>query len=98
MDHSACYMIIHGETLDGRRFRPSDWAQRLAGVLSRFRPSHAAENPFSYSPYAIPGMLDDIPCVFIDYRLRQLEPLAWKFAFDFARSNGLQITDDAQMR
>jgi hypothetical protein len=31
----------------------------------------------------------------IDHRLRQLEPLAWKFACDFADSNRLQTTDTA---
>ena len=31
-------LFIQGVTLDGKTFRPSDWAERLAGVMSRFRP------------------------------------------------------------
>lgn len=41
----------------------------------------------------MPRTLDGTPCVLIDHRLRQLEPLAWKFACDFAESNHLQTTD-----
>jgi hypothetical protein len=30
-------LFIQGVTLDGKTFRPSDWAERLAGVMSQFR-------------------------------------------------------------
>ena len=28
--------IIVGLTLDGKKFRPSDWAERLCGIMSAF--------------------------------------------------------------
>lgn len=93
MNQPAHQFIIHGTTLQGQKFRPSDWAERLAGVLSPFRPEGASVNPLSYSPYAIPCTLDGVRCVVIDHRLRDLAPLAWKFAYDFAQSNQLQTTD-----
>ena len=34
-------VFIQGLTLDGKTFRPSDWAERLAGVMSPFRPGGA---------------------------------------------------------
>ena len=34
-------VFIQGITSDGRTFRPSDWAERLAGVMSSFRPGGA---------------------------------------------------------
>lgn len=95
MSHPVQHLIIHGKTLEGQRFRPSDWAERLAGVLSPFKPAGSLQNPLAYSPYATPRVIDGVPCVLIDHRLRQLEPLAWKFACDFAESNRLQTTDDA---
>ncbi len=95
MSDPVQHLIIHGKTLEGQRFRPSDWAERLAGVLSQFRPAGSIANPLSYSPYAMPRTLNGLPCVMIDHRLRQLEPLAWKFACDFADSNRLQTTDTA---
>ena len=93
MSDPVQHLIIHGKTLEGQRFRPSDWAERLAGVLSRFQPAGSTLNRLSYSPYAMPRSLDGVPCVIIDHRLRQLEPLAWKFACDFAASNRLQVTE-----
>lgn len=90
------HLIIHGKTLEGQRFRPGDWAQRLAGVLSRFRPASCAGGPLSYSPYAMPLVIGDVPCVSIDYRLRGLEPLAWKFACDFAASNRLETSEETE--
>lgn len=95
MSKPAQHLIIHGKTLEGQRFRPSDWAERLAGVLSQFRPEGSVHSPLSYSPYAMPCRVDGIPCVSIDPRLRQIEPLAWKFACDFADSNHLLTTSDS---
>lgn len=96
MSKPVKYLIIHGKTLEGQRFRPSDWAERLAGVLSQFRPDGSAPNHLSYSPYAIPRTLENIRCVYIDFRLRDIEPRAWKFACDFAASNHLQTTEAQQ--
>lgn len=85
--------IIHGITLDGQRFRPSDWAERLAGVLSPFRPVGCAGGHLTYSPYALPTLIDGVRCVVVDARLRELEPLAWKFVCEFARDNRLQTSE-----
>jgi hypothetical protein len=86
-------LIIHGVTKDGKVFRPSDWAERLAGVMSRFRPPGASGGLLSYSPYALPMHVDGIRSVVVDHRLRELEPLAWKFVCDFAQSNNLKTSE-----
>lgn len=90
MSNSAQQLILYGVTVDGQRFRPSDWAERLAGVMSQFRPAGSSLNPLTYSPYVVPRILDGVRCVIVDHRLRQLEPLAWKFVTDFAESNHLK--------
>ena len=35
----ASEFFILGLTTDGKQFRPSDWADRLCGVMSCFRPA-----------------------------------------------------------
>lgn len=90
------YFVIYGKTLNGQRFRPSDWAERLAGVLAPYRPSGAGSSHISYSPYAVPRSIDGIRCVVIDARLRDVEPLAWKFVHDFARDNQLETGSGGQ--
>ena len=92
MTHLVQKLIIHGLTLDGQRFRPSDWAERLAGVMSQFRPAGSFADHLTYSPYALPVVLDGVRCVVIDQRLRELEPLAWKFVCDFAADNKLKTS------
>lgn len=84
------YFVIFGETLQGQRFRPSDWAERLAGVLAPYRPAGVAGGHISYSPYVVPRQIDGVKSVVIDERLRDIEPLAWKFVQDFATDNHLK--------
>jgi hypothetical protein len=86
-------LIILGVTQDGHRFRPSDWADRLAGVMSQFRPAGSMQNRLTYSPYCLPILLDGERGVVVDERLRELQPLAWKFVCDFARDNNLKTQE-----
>jgi len=88
------YFVIYGVTNSGSTFRPSAWAERLAGVLATYRPPATLGGHLSYSPYAVPTTLDGMRCVVFDERLRALEPLAWKFVQDFANDNQLQTKRD----
>ena len=85
-------VLIQGVTSDGKTFRPSDWADRLAGVMSPFRPGGAQpDSHLSYSPWCVPTVIDGIKCVVIHEDLRQAEPMAWDFVMGFARDNDLQV-------
>jgi Protein of unknown function (DUF3579) len=87
--------FIQGVTLDGQTFRPSDWAERLAGAMSCFRPGGVRGVPGSYigySPLCVPRTINGIKCVIVDQALRQIEPMAWDFVMNFARDNNLQLT------
>ena len=55
-------VIIHGTTSNGKVFRPSDWAERLCGILSSFNKDHR----LSYHEWVHPVLLDKIRCVVID--------------------------------
>ncbi|MFO1301566.1 MAG: DUF3579 domain-containing protein [Burkholderiaceae bacterium] len=84
--------VIVGLTTAGRPFRPSDWAERLCGVLSGFRPEGGAPGAhLTYSPYVMPGWRDGVKCVSVDSRLYGLDPLAYRFVAGFAADNGLQV-------
>ncbi|RYF33090.1 MAG: DUF3579 domain-containing protein, partial [Comamonadaceae bacterium] len=51
---TAKHIFVMGVTADGRAFRPSDWAERLAGVMSSFRPGGAVPGDhLSYSPWCV---------------------------------------------
>ncbi|CAM4081494.1 DUF3579 domain-containing protein [Kerstersia similis] len=93
MTEQVSQHIIHGVTESGQRFRPSDWAERLAGVMAPFRPVGSPASHLTYSPYVVPTVIDGVRCVVVDNRLRELEPLAWKFVIGFAHDNGLKISE-----
>ncbi|MEN9891417.1 MAG: hypothetical protein RLY78_1712 [Pseudomonadota bacterium] len=87
-------IFIQGITRGGRTFRPSDWAERLAGALSVFRPKGSGIGAhIGYSPYCVPRVIDGVKCVIVNEALREVEPMAWEFAMNFARDNELQIVE-----
>lgn len=94
-DRSGSF-LIKGITLDGRSFRPSDWADRLCSVMSAF--GDQASGPgaaLQYSPYVQPSSLGDVKCVSVDGQLYEIEPMAYRFLLSFARDNNLQIEGEA---
>jgi hypothetical protein len=91
---SAKEVFIQGITSDGRPFRPSDWAERLAGVMSSFRPGGATPGShLSYSPWCVPTNIGGVKCVIVHTDLREYNVMAWDFVMNFARDNGLRIVE-----
>ena len=89
---SAKEVLILGRTRDGKTFRPSDWAERLAGVMSSFRPGGASPGShLSYSPWCVPTQVADVKAVIVNSELRAAEPMAWDFVLNFARDNQLEV-------
>jgi hypothetical protein len=87
-------VFIQGITRDGRTFRPSDWAERLAGVMSGFRPGGVQPGShLSYSPWCVPTVINGVKCVVVNGDLREAEPMAWDFCLNFARDNDLQVAE-----
>src|SRR5947207_14558140 len=91
---SAKELFIMGVTRDGKTFRPSDWAERLAGVMSSFRPGGAQPGShLSYSPWCIPTLIAETKAVVVNRDLRDHDVMAWDFVINFARDNDLQVTE-----
>ena len=96
IQHKPRQVFIQGITNNGKAFRPSDWAERLAGAMSCFRPGGSAGGIgafIGYSPYCVPQVINEVKCVIVSEALRELEPMAWDFVMNFARDNELQVTD-----
>jgi len=86
--------VIIGLTRSGKPFRPSDWAERLAGVMAQF----GGVPPVRYSPYCFPVVSGGVKCVVVDARIREIEPLAYQFLVNFAADNELQVREGRQAR
>ena len=89
-------LLIIGITRSGQTFRPSDWAERLAGAMSSFRPGGAGQGMaayIGYSPLCVPRAVDGAKGVLVSPGLRDIEPMAWDFVMNFARDNELQVRE-----
>ena len=100
--HTANELIVQGITSDGKIFRPSDWAERLAGVMSQFRPGGSQPGShLSYSPWCFPTSMmvsqGEIKCVVINRAIQKLEPMAWDFVTNFAKDNKLLVVEASSL-
>lgn len=100
MPTESLEFVIQGVTQDGNTFRPSDWAERLAGCMSSF----GGDGRLGYSPYCYPINSGGTRCVVVDIRIKEIEPMAYSFLVNFAKDNGLKTRegrlkerDDAQV-
>ncbi len=78
-------LIIRGITEDGRKFRPSDWAERLCGHMAKFK-----HRRIYFSPKLRPAVIDGIKCVIVDLSIRETDPEILQTVINFAKINGLE--------
>jgi hypothetical protein len=91
-----CYLdeiIIEGRTANGDKFRPSDWVDRLCGMLADFELKKV-----SYSPFLRPMMYKDMQCVAVKKELESKDCDVFDFLMQFARDNQLIVTDCANFK
>lgn len=84
---SPSYIIIQGKTANGRKFRPSDWAERIAGLMATMDRRHR----MVYSPLLMPFTYDGVSSVVMALELEQLCPDICRQVMNFASSNQLTI-------
>lgn len=87
MSTSNRKIIIKGVTEDGKRFRPSDWAQRLATAVG----SLGSDRRIRFHPRVNIGAVNGVACVIVDPALEEEDPEIYNFLLKFGRSNHLQI-------
>lgn len=80
-------LILVGMTTDGHKFRPSDWAQRLATAVGTPGPGRRIR----YHPKVKIAMIEGLNCVLIEKTLEKEEPMLFSFLVDFAKNNNLEI-------
>ncbi len=78
--------VVVGETLTGKKFQPSDWAERMAGTLSTFR-----NRRIIYSPLLMPIVLNGIKSLRVAIELKTQYPAIYEEVELFAKKNQLQV-------
>lgn len=98
MDKHSGTIIIRGATRDGRKFRPSDWAQRLTSAVASFYPSRGHQRR-RFHPSVRMATIEGINCVVVDAHLEEEDPMLYAFLMNFGEGNNLEIirnTDQIQ--
>lgn len=90
MTNVPAKITIKGLTQDGKKFRPSDWAERLTASVATF----ARGRRMIFHPSVRMATIDGISCVVVDADLEQQDPMLFGFLMDFATGNNLQIIRD----
>lgn len=84
-------IIIEGVTRNGRKFRPSDWAERMSGALSTFGRDHRIH----YSPLLKPLTINGVKCVAVDPRLEKEYPEMYAYIMGWANNNELKVYSES---
>jgi len=82
---------IAGVTRDGKPFRPGDWAERLAGVITLFVREKRPGSSVAATWLAVPFVKGGVRCLSVSPQLAQVCPEAFDFVMRFARDNELVI-------
>lgn len=83
-------LIIQGISVDNKRFRPSDWVERISASMAVF----GSDNKLRYSNYVQPCVIDDLKCLLVAEDLSEMDPAAYDFIMGFAQTNNLRICED----
>lgn len=90
MTNVPAKITIKGLTNDGKKFRPSDWAERLTASVATF----SRGRRMIFHPSVNMATINGISCVVIDSDLEQHDPMLFGFLMDFGKGNNLQILRD----
>ncbi|MFV1922633.1 MAG: DUF3579 domain-containing protein [Methylotenera sp.] len=90
MENKPEEIIIQSLTREGKRFRPSDWVDRICSSYATF----GEDRKLRYSPYLKPEMIDGIRCLAVDMQLKTANPEGFEELMEFARENQLNILND----
>lgn len=89
MENKIEEIIIQSITREGKRFRPSDWVDRICSSYATF----GEDRKLRYSPYLKPEMIDGVRCLAVDMQLKTANPEGFDELMQFAEENQLNILD-----
>lgn len=89
-DEEKTSIIIEGIQTDNRKFRPSDWIERIASNWATF----GADHRLRYSPAVYPCIINGEKCLVVAKDLHEKDPEGFESVLQFARVNKLRTHED----
>lgn len=90
MSKQMCRLVIESVVEDGRKFRPSDWIERISTTLANFGPDHRLHYDESVQPCVINGE----KCLVVDKSLETSNPEAFAYILGFVQANRLRVHEE----
>lgn len=87
---SEDYLVISSIMENGKKFRPSDWVERLSSTLASFQVDHRLR----YSQAVQPCVIGGEHCLVIARWLESTDRKAYDYVMGFAHENHLRIQED----
>jgi len=85
-------LVIESIKEDGKRFRPSDWIERISATLGTFGPDHRLH----YAESVKPAIVNGEKCLVVDQNaLEEKDPATFDYIMQFAKSNQLRFYKEA---
>ncbi len=85
-------LVVQSVSEDGRRFRPSDWIERISAQLATFGPDHRLH----YSESVQPRIINGEKCLVIDPALKDANPRAYEYIMAFVAANRLKTHQEGE--
>ncbi len=79
-------LVIESIREDGKKFRPSDWIERISANMGTFGPDHRLH----YAESVKPGVVNGEKCLIVDPSLEADNPAAFQYIMNFAHTNALR--------
>ncbi|MFZ5593210.1 MAG: DUF3579 domain-containing protein [Pseudomonadota bacterium] len=83
-------LVIESVVEDGRKFRPSDWIERISTTLADFGPDHRLH----YDENVQPRVINGEKCLVVDKSLQEKNPAAFDYILGFVRANRLRVHEE----
>ena len=84
---AGCKLVIRSVNEDGRKFRPSDWIERVSTTMATF----GKDNRLHYSNDVRPSMVEGEKCLVVANELQETNPTAFEYIMAFVNANRLQM-------
>lgn len=85
-------LVVESVIEDGRKFRPSDWIERISTTLASFGPDHRLH----YDENVQPRVVNGEKCLVVDRSLQESNPAAFEYILQFVRSNRLRVHEELE--
>jgi len=82
-----CRYIIQGVTEEGRKFRPSDWIDRISSMMASYGTSHR----LVFSDLLYPELYEGEKCLIIDMVLEKENISMFEYVMNFVKTNNLKM-------